>query len=194
MESTVRWRASAEKSGPRSAPSPQKEPQAIRPRRWNSSWPRRIWSSGITVSPVVADTKATFGGAPVYVHMPSATRPTVLIVATTANCSHQLVLASSHFPRLRRIRDPLARRFTLAPMRFLLASHPRVAAPAVYKRRMPHFHGADASFCRRGARRHWHRRDPVSRVRTARESEPGGKRRPAEAADVIARRAPACHA
>src|SRR5579885_1862897 len=98
MASTARWRASAEKSWARSAPSTQ---------------------------------KATFGGAPVYVHMPSATRPTVLIVATTANCTHQLGLASSHFPRLRRIRDPLARRFTLAPMRFLLASHPRVAAPAV---------------------------------------------------------------
>src|SRR3989304_3473443 len=99
MDTTVRCRASAVKPRPRPAPAPQKEPHDIRPLRWNTSLPRLIWSTGITASPVEADTKLTTGGAPVYVHVPRATSPARLIAETTANCSPQFFLASSHFPK-----------------------------------------------------------------------------------------------
>src|SRR5579875_1087359 len=94
MATTVRCRASAVKSGPRSAPSPQKEPHVISPLMWNSFLPETISCVAITVFPEVADTKSTTGGAPAYVHVPSATSPTMLIKATTAKWAHQYFFVS----------------------------------------------------------------------------------------------------
>ena len=93
------------KSGPRSAPSPQNEPQDMSPRRWNTSWPRMMRATGMTSCPVVDDTNATRGGALTYVHVPSAIRPVTLMPATTANWINQFGLASSHLPMFLRVVD-----------------------------------------------------------------------------------------
>jgi len=60
----IRCSESAVKSGPRSAPSPQKEPYPIRPRRWKTSCPFMMSSREITTWPE-SSLKSASGGAPV---------------------------------------------------------------------------------------------------------------------------------
>ena len=55
-------RASAVKSGPRPAPSPNMEPWFIRPYLRKTIWPRVIAAAGTTISPV-SETKSGIGGA-----------------------------------------------------------------------------------------------------------------------------------